>query len=184
MIQSTALIIASNNGRTSHVQMLLENYKVDVNIKNKYGKSALMGASNKGHLDTVRVLLEHGYSLTHLTLLTHSPNLTCSLRACPNAQAKDGKASLMFACYRGKIDVVRLLLERGADPRCSLTSTHLLTHSPNHLLTHSITQVYEPKTVLHHYYGQHQEMDQIYCNCYLKMVGISMFKMKMVRQHY
>ena len=112
---STALIIASNNGRTNHVQMLLENYKVDVNIKNKYGKSALMGASNKGHLDTVRVLLEHGYSLTHLTLLTHSSNLTYSLRACSNAQAKDGKTSLMFACYRGKIDVVRLLLEKGAD---------------------------------------------------------------------
>jgi len=49
-----------------------------------------------GHLEVVKLLLEHG--------------------ADPNVKNRDGKTPLHNAASEGHLEVVKLLLERGADP--------------------------------------------------------------------
>nr|QBK92135.1 MAG: Rho termination factor, N-terminal domain, F-box domain and Ankyrin repeat protein [Pithovirus LCPAC304] len=60
------------------------------------GVTALMWASEKGHADIARLLLEHG--------------------AKPNIQEEHGFTTLIVAIYNGSADIVQLLLERGANP--------------------------------------------------------------------
>jgi len=54
-------------------------------------------AAERGHLDVVKLLLEHG--------------------ADPNVQDDEGETPLHHAAaWRDNVDIVRLLLEHGADP--------------------------------------------------------------------
>lgn len=60
------------------------------------GDTALILASREGHVEIVRLFLEHGADL--------------------NFQDDDGNTALLEACIYGHIDVVKLLLDLGADP--------------------------------------------------------------------
>jgi ankyrin repeat protein len=71
------------------------NAGVDVNVKDRYGQSALMLAALRGHLDLVQVLLRHGADL--------------------NVTAKYGLSALMLAIVGGHEAVARALAEAGAD---------------------------------------------------------------------
>ncbi len=58
---STGLHLASNAGYSSVVEYLLTNYKTEINVnhQNEYGNSALMLACVHGHLDIIKMILEH-----------------------------------------------------------------------------------------------------------------------------
>jgi uncharacterized protein len=92
--KNTALHVASRNGHTEIVEMLLEK-GADVNAKTNEGITALIRASEKGHTETVARLLEKGADV--------------------NAKDSDGWTALMWASRNGHAETVTILLEEGAD---------------------------------------------------------------------
>jgi len=56
--RATALIIAASVGHISIVQILIADHRVDVNLKDINGHTALATAARKGHLDVFKVLLD------------------------------------------------------------------------------------------------------------------------------
>jgi ankyrin repeat protein len=74
----------------------LINAGVDVNVATKGGDTALILAAGLGYARVASVLLDHGADIDQGT---------ASARATP----------LMWAAFNGKTDLVRLLVERGAD---------------------------------------------------------------------
>ena len=94
-IKDTALIVASNNGHTDIVEMLLK-AGADVDARNKYGYTALIEASWGSHIDIVRMLLKAGADV--------------------NAQNHFGYTALIEASINGNTtDIVEMLLDAGAD---------------------------------------------------------------------
>ena len=69
----------------------------------EHKETPLETASRIGWLPGVKVLLDHGASVTHGERLSHY----------------DPPCALFWACKEGHADVVRLLLERGADIDCT-----------------------------------------------------------------
>ena len=91
----TALMVASFNGHSEAVNLLLSK-RADVNAKTSdYGQTALRLASQHGHIEIVKLLL--------------------AAHADINATDKDGKTALYWAVTTNEIDVVRELIASGAD---------------------------------------------------------------------
>lgn len=89
----TALMIASRNGSSEIVRMLIAKH-ADVNLKNNLGQTALALAANHGGADVVQTLLDAGADV--------------------NAPDISRQTPLMEAASEGNIDVVRILVQRGA----------------------------------------------------------------------
>jgi uncharacterized protein len=94
----TALWFASRDGRTPVVELLLQR-GADPAIASSIGVTPLIIASHKGRLETVQCLLGN-------------PTAVATI----NSRDKDGVTALLWACAGGHGGVVRLLLEKGADP--------------------------------------------------------------------
>ena len=86
----TALMWASNQGRTEIAQMLLERPEIDVNLQNSGGSTALMNASFYGHTEIVKLLLKR-------------PEIDVNL------QNERGMTALMFASEEGRTEIVNLI---------------------------------------------------------------------------
>ncbi|MEW6731425.1 MAG: ankyrin repeat domain-containing protein [Acidobacteriota bacterium] len=87
------LVAAAASGDSATVKSLLAQ-GVDVNVKDKDGKTALMYAAEKGYSDIVKSLLVQAVNV--------------------NAKDKDGKTALMYAADKGHTEVVELLKNAGA----------------------------------------------------------------------
>lgn len=98
---TSPLMWASRCGKVSLVQMLLDE-KADPNTTDQKGESALMMASNSSLGEVVEVLLDGGATID---LAVHLPN-----------DNQDGWTALTYAVVAGNSSVVKLLLERKADP--------------------------------------------------------------------
>jgi ankyrin repeat protein len=101
---ATPLYYAVLCGFTSLAKRLIVVYAEDVNANCGYHGSPLHAASYRGHLDSMRLLLDHGANVNAMT----EENMT---------------SPLLSACYGGHLEVMRLLLERGADANATLSST-------------------------------------------------------------
>jgi ankyrin repeat protein len=93
---STALRMACCEGRLPVVRLLMEK-GADPCITQ--GSNLLIVASQRGHLEVVRLLLGHA-----------------SIKASINKRGSYGATALWWACDRGRGGVARALLESGADP--------------------------------------------------------------------
>ena len=93
-IGATALMHAAALSSPEIVRTLIE-ARADVNASARSGATALMWAT--GNVANVRLLLDRG--------------------AAVNARMKDGTTALVTAARRGNLDVMRLLLARGSDPK-------------------------------------------------------------------
>jgi cytohesin len=130
----TPLHLASLNGHTECVRLLLE-AGADKNSKMNDGKTPLHLASHNGHPECVRLLLEAGadndvydnYGFTPLRIAhAYYYNANCSERKechrlLQEAETKSSqnteKLSLILheAAKNGQVEIVRMLLEVGAD---------------------------------------------------------------------
>ena len=119
---SHPLILASKNGHTEIVEMLVENGAK--NIKGNYGYTALQHAIENGHTETARRLIElgdnvnrHYHSVPHNTPLIEASEkgyikiveMVLENGADVNAKNGDGDTAVMLASKNGHNDIVKLL---------------------------------------------------------------------------
>ena len=92
-VELTALMIASLNGNTEDVEVLLRR-GAEIDSGDNDGRSALVHASRRGHIDVARLLLKHG---AHL-----------------DRQDNEGCTPLMVACCNGHKEMASFLIDSGA----------------------------------------------------------------------
>lgn len=88
------LCAAAARGDTDTVRVLIQG-GVDIDAKDKVGRTALMHAARYGENATIDALLELGANI--------------------NAKNLNGHTALIYAARFGNADTVKLLLEKGAD---------------------------------------------------------------------
>ncbi|KAH9985038.1 hypothetical protein BJV74DRAFT_988733 [Russula compacta] len=109
----TALYYAVLCGLSGLAKHLIVARGEDVNVKCGYHGSPLHAASNKGHLDAVHLLLDHGADVNITTI-------------------NSKKAPLCSAYDRGNLEVMRLLLEHGANADVEYDGYGLLLHDASY----------------------------------------------------
>ncbi len=98
----TPWLLAGALGRTDMLAAMLETGKVDYTKRNRYGGNALIPACERGHVETVRLLLERsGIDVNHVNNLGWTALLEAVILS-------DGGPR--------HIEIVKLLLAAGADP--------------------------------------------------------------------
>jgi ankyrin repeat protein len=125
----TALIRAAQNGHLDIVKALLEK-GADVNLKDNLGHTALTSAAQNGHLDIVKALLEKGADVNlkdkngdnALMCAEKTPHLLVMIELIKkhisaelNATKINGTPLIIWAVEYGRLDIVKELLEKGAD---------------------------------------------------------------------
>ncbi|XP_055286955.1 ankyrin repeat and KH domain-containing protein 1 isoform X7 [Moschus berezovskii] len=101
---NTALTYACAGGFVDIVKVLL-NEGANIEDHNENGHTPLMEAASAGHVEVARVLLEHGAGIN-----THSNEFK--------------ESALTLACYKGHLDMVRFLLDAGADQEHKTDEMH------------------------------------------------------------
>ncbi|XP_030745726.1 caseinolytic peptidase B protein homolog isoform X2 [Sitophilus oryzae] len=126
-------------GLTHEVRNLIKN-GMDVNLRHDLGWTPLMGAAVNGHYDIVKLLLENGANpnltenyINHTrtaqlvgrhpleVLMTRDDEFSSSLN---NRATFLGFTALHYAVLANNIDIVRLLLEHGANPCVETEAGH------------------------------------------------------------
>jgi uncharacterized protein len=85
---------AASQGNVARLTELADKVNVDARL-GEDGETALHRAASRGHVQAVRLLLDHGAKV--------------------DATDGEGVTPLVLASYRGQTEVVKLLLERSAD---------------------------------------------------------------------
>lgn len=124
-----ALILALREDSLRVADFLLTQRSVKVELRNEQGESALMMAAIKGHVRQARRLIQRGAEVNktgwtplHYAASRAEPDsvemarLLLEHHAYIDAESPNRSTPLMLAAMYGHADVVRLLLEEGADP--------------------------------------------------------------------
>lgn len=98
LCHSTLLIHAAHEGDESQIKDLLENRKIDVNMQNVFGISALIAAVKKGHARIVQQLINHK---------DKSKNDDIDV----NIADTNGNTALIYAAKKGYKEIAELLLK-------------------------------------------------------------------------
>ncbi|XP_031786075.1 ankyrin repeat and KH domain-containing protein mask isoform X6 [Nasonia vitripennis] len=101
---NTPLMYGCAGGHEEVVKVLLE-AGANVEDHNENGHTPLMEAASAGHVSVAKILLEHGAGIN-----THSNEFK--------------ESALTLACYKGHLDMVRFLLEAGADQEHKTDEMH------------------------------------------------------------
>ena len=110
-------------------RLLIAQPNLDLEATNQVGENALMMAAIRGHLDMVQQLLDRGAQVNqpgwaplHYAASHSGPQalpitqLLLQHHAFVDTESPNGSTPLMMAAQYGSEDVVRLLLEEGAEP--------------------------------------------------------------------
>lgn len=101
---NTPLILAAANGHTECVKLLLD-AGANTEEHNESGHTALMEAASNGHVEVAKLLTSKGASIN-----THSHEFK--------------ESALTLACYKGQLEMVKFLLEAGADQEHKTDEMH------------------------------------------------------------
>ncbi|XP_037909760.1 ankyrin repeat and KH domain-containing protein mask isoform X3 [Hermetia illucens] len=101
---NTPLMFACAGGHVEAVKELLK-HGANVEDQNENGHTPLMEAASAGHVEVAKVLLEHGAGIN-----THSNEFK--------------ESALTLACYKGHLNMVRFLLQAGADQEHKTDEMH------------------------------------------------------------
>ncbi|KAI1285660.1 Ankyrin repeat and KH domain-containing protein 1 [Halotydeus destructor] len=101
---NTPLMYACAGGYEQVVELLLKS-GANVEDHNENGHTPLMEAASAGHVAVARILVQHGASIN-----THSNEFK--------------ESALTLACYKGHLEMVRFLLEAGADQEHKTEEMH------------------------------------------------------------
>ena len=118
------------SGHLDVVNYLLDNELVDVNCTDSKNWTPLHSAANKGHIATIRCLIEKGADINKLISMGRNALHLCSFYGQYTKIAKilleheidfkvhdnEGWTSLHLAAQEGKHEIVKQLLDKGADP--------------------------------------------------------------------
>ena len=106
------LVRAAVTGDLERVSTLIDDEGLDVNARNRFHYTVLMGATTTGHIKIVRFLKRRGANL--------------------DLQNPQGVTALILAIYQGYERVFRFLINSGANPHLSdddgITPLFLLSH--------------------------------------------------------
>ena len=130
----TALMIACRGGQVEFVRTLLtcESHRLDLDLVNEHGYTALMTAISMKHTDVAQALLTSGkplnikhmdpsgYTALFLAIETNQCDIMCALLATNtfdiNCKMPDGYTPILLASLRGHHDLVRALLQHNPRP--------------------------------------------------------------------
>ena len=130
VVGETPLMAAAEEGREDVTQFLLSLPATNLEARGEGGWTALLVASSNGHLNIVKLLLDHGADPEAVTVSGTTPLMAAAregredvaqfLLSLPNinleARDEDGWTALLAASINGHLNIVKLLLDRGADP--------------------------------------------------------------------
>ena len=113
----TPLHVAAANNSVKCAEYLIP-LLTNVNISDRSGRTALHHAAFNGHVEVG--VPETSTSNTTLTLVFHSQMTMMLLDKGANINAFDkrDRRAVHYAAYMGAMEVVKLLLDRGAEPGC------------------------------------------------------------------
>ncbi|KAG5802751.1 hypothetical protein H9Q74_012333 [Fusarium xylarioides] len=127
-IGGTPLILAVATNNEESAKILLE-YNLDIDARDIWGGSALFCLPNPANLSVVRRLINRGASLTIRNNEKYTPlgravvngdlplvRLLSSQKADLNAEAAKNGTALHIATEKCNVDVVKVLVEKGASP--------------------------------------------------------------------
>eukprot|EP01039_Chlorochromonas_danica_P003967 gene3967-4341_t len=89
------LLQAAEKGNAEDLLRVIQVEHPNLSARNNYGVSALIFAANNGHLECVKILLDHGVNI--------------------NERSNNGKTAVHWATHWGHDTIVHYLLEQGAN---------------------------------------------------------------------
>src|SRR6516164_4570346 len=117
---STPLLLAARRAGNSRTVKLLLQRGANATERNEAGVGPVLSAAASGDVETVRLLLDAG---------AKAEDFPKSNMARAAAAAAGLRTPLMWAAYHNDLRMVRLLLERGADPNQSTYFGNPLSHA-------------------------------------------------------
>jgi uncharacterized protein len=110
--ESTDLLNVIQTGDLTATQTLADSRNADIGAKNEDGWDSLMFATEHGHVEIVKFLLSRG---ADPNTKENDRGNRCFDKKCTSGQLLSGRPVLTTAVQRGQPDIVRLLIEAGAD---------------------------------------------------------------------
>lgn len=120
-----ALLNALNVGALSSAEVLIRHPKINVNVRNAHGETALMLACLKGHVSLAKLLISRQADINHpgWTPLHYAATgghveliqILLEESAYIDAESPNGTTPLMMAARYGSAKATHLLIEEGAD---------------------------------------------------------------------
>ncbi|MEW6734660.1 MAG: ankyrin repeat domain-containing protein [Acidobacteriota bacterium] len=110
----TALMAAALNGRTNVVELLIDR-GANINAQDGYGNTALSFAVWNSNNSVVKLLLENGAEAKAKDCVERALSGKAANTSRENQTSENCQTVLMTAAFRGNLDVVRMLLTKGAE---------------------------------------------------------------------